>query len=274
MSDLIPKLISRGSSIQEGMVFVSMSDSDLLARTAPYQMRDPSPLPLLESEEPLFSDDAYESRPLSRRRDSSAVPPPISNSAARSYRSTNARSTRTSGHPFPLIDLGDDTTPPPQISSPPEPSEFTVTTSCNDPSSDEEEPSSAATLADLRRDHIRFELSSDEGIEDGLEGNMRRARTIGGPSRNTHFRGSSRRTEPSKIEVVGAADVIGEDRTNKEVLAPHARFFIERTRRYVLRSEFITLIVRRVPLARSVSLSFKPFSKFLQTPIPVSIGGY
>lgn len=228
------------------MVFVSMSDSDLLARTAQYQMRDPSPLPRLESEdlEPLFSDDANESRPLSRRRDSSAVPPPISNSAARSYRSTNTRRTRTSGHPFPVIDLGDDTTPPPQISSPPEPSDFTVTTSCNDPSSDEEEPSSAATLADLRRDRIRFELSSDEDTEDGLEGNMRRARTLAVPSSNTYFRRSSRRTEPSKIEIVGAADSIGEGRENMEILAPHARFFIEKTRRYVLRSDLITLIVR------------------------------
>ena len=256
------------------MVFVSMSDTHLLARTAKYQMRDPSPLPLLESEEPLFSDDTNESRPLSRRRDSSAVPPPISNSAARSYRSTNTRSTRTSGHTFPVIDLEDDTTPPPQISSPPEPSDFTVTTSCNDPSSDEEEPSSAATLADLRRDRIRFELSSDDDIEDGLEGNMRRARTIGVPSRNTYLRRSSRRTEPSKIEIVDTANIIGEGRENKEVLAPHARFFIERTRRYVLRSDFITLLVRQVPLARSICLFFKSFSKFLQTPIPVSLGGY
>ena len=219
-----------------------MSDTDLLARTARYQMRDPS----LESEdlEPLFSDDASESRPLSRRRDSSAVPPPISNSAARGSRRNSPRSTRTSGHPFPIVDPGDDITPPPQISSPPELSDFTVITSCNDPSSDEEEESDPATLADrFRRDRLGFDRSSDEDTENGLESNMRRARAMGFPSSNTYYRRRSRRTEPSEIEIVGAADVIGEGRENKEVLAPHARFFIERTRRYVLRREFILLSI-------------------------------
>lgn len=222
------------------MVFVSMSDSDLLTRTAQYQMRDASPLREQEDLEPLFSDDANENRPLSRRRESNTqrtVPPPVSNSSARSYRRTNPRSTRTSSHPIPLIDLGDDSTPPLQASTPMEPSDFTVTTTCNDPSSDEEEPSSAATLADrLRRDRLPslFELSSDEDTEDGLERNVRRARVMGVPSSYTYYRRRSRRAQPSKIEVVGAADVRGEDRENNEVLAPHARFFIERTRRYVL----------------------------------------
>ena len=220
------------------MVFVSMLASDLLTRTAQYQMRDPSPLQESEDLEPLISDDANERRPLSRRRDSSnqrPVPPPVSNSAARRYRRNNNRSTRTSSHPFPLIDLGDDSTPPPQTSTPPELSDFTVTTTCNDPSSDEEEPSSAATLADrLRRDRVPppYELSSDEDTEDGLERVMRRARAMGIPPSHTYYRRSSRRAEPSKIEIVGAADVSGEGR-EKEVLAPHARFFIERTRRYV-----------------------------------------
>ena len=222
------------------MVFVSMSASDLLIRTAQYQMRDPSPLQESEDLEPLFSDDAHESRPLSRRRDSSAqrtVPPAISNSAPRSYRpnnTRNTRSTRASSHPFPLIDLGDDSTPPPQISTFPEPSDFTVTTTCNDPSSDEEEPSSAATLADrLRRDRLPppYELSSDEDTEDGLERAMRRARAMGVPSSHTYYRRSSRRAEPAKIEIIGATDVSGEGRASKEVLAPHARFFIERNRR-------------------------------------------
>ena len=240
-SNLVLGLIYRGS-VQEGMVFVSMSSSDLLTRTA-YQMRDPSPLQESEDLEPLFSDDANESRPLSRRRDSSAqrtVPPPISNSAARSHRRIGSRSTMTSSHPFPLIDLGDDSTPPPQTSIPPEPSDFTVTTSCDDPSSDEEEPSSAATLADrLRRDRLPppYELSSDEDTEDGLEQAMRRARAMGVPTSHTYYRRSSRRAEPSKIEIVGAADVSGEGGENKGVLVPHARFFIEKTRRYVFRSD-------------------------------------
>ena len=239
MSGLDFKLIYCGS-IQEGMVFVSMSASDLLPRTARYQLRDSSPLQESDDLEPLFSDEANESRPPSRRRDSSAqrtVPPPISNSAARSYQRNNARSTRIADDPIPLIDLGDDSASLPQTFTPPEPSDFTVTTSCNDPSSDEEEPSSAATLADrLRRDRLLppYELSSDEDTEDGLERNIRRARALGFPSSHTYYRRGSRRTEPSKIEVVGAPHVSGEGRENKEVLTPHARFFIERTRRYVV----------------------------------------
>lgn len=258
MSELIIKLIYR-DSIQEGMVFISMSASDLLTRTAQYQMQHPSPVQESEDLEPLFSDDANESRPLSRRRDSSAqrtVPPPISNTAARSYRRNNTRNTRTSGHPLPLIDLGDDSTPPPHISSPPEPSDFTVTTSCNDPSSDEEEPSSAATLADrLRRDRLQppFELSSDEDTEDGLERNARRARGMEVPSSYTYHRRSSRRVEPSKIEIIGAADVSGEGSENKEFLAPHARFFIERTRRYVFFRNELTLLSTELRSLRQVS---------------------
>ncbi|KAF6241619.1 hypothetical protein HO173_000330 [Letharia columbiana] len=241
LKKLVIKAPERGftAPIQEGMVFVSMLASDLLTRTAQYQMRDPSPLQESEDLEPLFSDDANESRPPSRRRDSSAqrtVPPPISNLAARSNRYYHTRGFRTSGQPFPAIDLRHDSTPPSQTFLPPEPADFAVTTSCNDPSSDEEEPSSAATLADrLRRDHLPspFELSSEEDTEDGLERGMRRARVLGVSSSHTYYRRNSRRAEPSKIEIVGAADVSGDGTENEKVLAPHARFFIERTRSVV-----------------------------------------
>lgn len=238
MSDLVNELISC-DSIQEGMVFISMSPSELLPRTAQYQMRDPSPLHESEDLEPLYFDDVNESRPLSRRRDSSAqrtVPPPISNSAARSYRHDNTRNATANVLPSPLLEICDHSTPQSQDTTLREFSDFTVTTSCNDPSSDEEEPSSPATLADrLRRDSLPspYELSSDEDTEVGLERAMRRARDMGIPSSQTYYRRSSRRAEPSKIEIVGAADVSGDGRENKEVLAPHARFFIERTRRCV-----------------------------------------
>ena len=238
MSDLVVELIYC-DSIQEGMVFVSMSPSDLLTRTAQYQMRDPSPLQESEDLEPPYFDDSNESRPLSRRRESSAqrtVPPPISNSAARSYRRNTTRSIGNSAHPFLLIEARDDATPVSQASIIPAPSDFTVTTSCSDPSSDEEEPSSPATLADrLRRDSLPspYEPSSDEDNEVGLERAMRRARVMGNHSSHTYYRRSSRRAEPSKIEIVGAPDVSGDCRENQEVLVPHARFFIERTRRCV-----------------------------------------
>ena len=238
MSDLVVELIYC-DSIQEGMVFVSMSPSELLTRTAQYQMRDPSPPQESEDLEPLYFDDVNESRPFSRRRDASAqrtVPPPISNSAARSYRRNTTRSIGSSAHPFLVMEARDDSTPVSQNSIIPEPSDFTVTTSCSDPSSDEEEPSSPATLADrLRRDSLPspYELSSDEDTEVGLERAMRRARVMGAPPSQTYYRRSSRRAEPSKIEIVRAADVSEDCRENQEVLAPHARFFIERTRRYV-----------------------------------------
>ena len=235
-------------SIQEGMVFVSMSAPDLLDRTAQYQMQDQFPLQESEDLGPLFPEDANESQPLSRRRDSNAqrtIPSPISNSAAQFYRRNNTRNARTSSHPFPLIDLGDGCTPPAQVSAPLEPSDFTVTTSCNDPSSDEEEPSSAATLADRsRRDRLQppHELSSDEDTEDGLERSIRRARASGAPSSNTYIRRSRRRAEPGKIEIVGDADISDEARENKKILAPHARFFIERSRRYVFSYVNLTLL--------------------------------
>ena len=216
-----------------------MSAPDLLNRTSQYQMQDHYSLQENEDLGPLFPEDANESRPLSRRRDSSThrtIPSPISNSAAQFYRQNNTRNARTSSHPFPPIDLSDGYTPPAQVSGTLEPSDFTVTTSCNDPSSDEEEPSSAATLADrLRRDRLQppYEISSEEeDTEDGLERNIRRARVSGVPSSDNYFRRSHRRTEPSKIEIVGAANISDEARENKKTLAPHARFFIERSRRY------------------------------------------
>lgn len=212
------------------MVFISMSPSDLLPRTAQYQMRDLSPLQESEDPEPFRSDDVNQNRPVSRRRDSSVqrtVPPPISNSAARNYRRGNARSNGTSAYPIPLIELRDEAISSSQTCHLPEPPDFTVTSSCNDLSSDEEEPSSPATLADrLRRDSLPspHELSSDEDTEVGLERAMQR---------NLRDRRSSRRAEPSKIEIVDNADVGGDGIENREVLAPHARFFIEQTRSVV-----------------------------------------
>ena len=236
MSNFVVELIS-SHRIQEGMVFVSMSPSDLLTRTAQYQMRDPSPLQESEDLEPLYLDDANESRPLSRRPDSNAqrtVPPPISNSAAYNYRRNNIGSTECSAHPFPVLEVPNEIIPLTQTSALPEPSDFTVTTTCNDPSSDEEEPSSPATLADrIRRDSLPppYELSSDEDTEVGFEPAMRRARAMRPSSSRTYY--SSSTAEPSKIEIVGAADVNGERTENKGVLAPHARFFIEKSRRCV-----------------------------------------
>ena len=62
---------------------------------------------------------------------------------------------------------------------------------------------------------------------------MRRSRVIGIPPSHTYYRRGSRRTEPSRIEIVGPADVSGDSGASMEVLPPHARFFIEKTRSVV-----------------------------------------
>ena len=235
--------------IQEGMIFVSMEADGLLARTSQYQLRDARPLEepddLQGSHPPGTAREngsgpaggsitSISYRPTSRRRDSSGdrvVPPPISDAMPRSLRYNNeATSTRSSNNPFP-IDLDFQTPPSPPTTTPAEPSDFAVTTTCDAPSSDEEEPSSAATLADLyRRDHMPTPddvPSSDSDSEDNFETAIRRAREVGGVSPSRIHRRHRRRAHPSRIEIVDAG---GE---GKEVLQPHARFFIEKERSVV-----------------------------------------
>ena len=217
------------------MIFVSMKSDDLLSRTAQYQMRDTSPLRQSDDAELLSSYDMTdENRPLSRRRDSGAnrtVPPPISNFIPRSIRHNgDTTSTGLENHPFPLVDVGDDSTPPPRISSSQENLGFNVSTTCDDPSSDEEEPSSPATLADLyRRDRLPppYDSSAEDDDDDRLDRLMRRGWPIGAPS--SHRR-SRRKATPSRIDVGWpTADVP----IDKDVLAPHANFFIETERSVV-----------------------------------------
>ena len=212
------------------MIFVSMDSSDLLARTSQYHLRDPS-----DSEDLIiFSDDVDENRPLSRRRDPDSprtVPPPISNSIPRSVRhNANTTSTTFSRNPYPH-DLGPNSTPDPHTPTPQETAGFNVTTTCDSPSSDEEEPSSAATLADLyRRDHLppAYDMSSDEEFEDH-ERAMRRARQLGIPTSNHGHRRSRRRAKPSRVEVV----MHNSETEAKDILPPHARFFIQREKSVV-----------------------------------------
>ena len=226
------------------MVFVSMTSRDLLYRTNQYQMRPSSP-PRYSDDRENFLDfefgDQY--RPRSRRRDSGAnrtIPPPISNLRPRnpqySYNDLDRIVDRRD--PSRVIDRNSYTTPsqPSQSSHQPESLGFNVTSTCDDPSSDEEEPSSAATLADLfRRDRLPppYASSTDEDDEDGLERAMRRAGRIGPPAGQ---RRSRRRAEPSKIEVTNLSSVAGSEievDNVKDVLVPHARFFIEKERSVV-----------------------------------------
>lgn len=200
-------------------------------------MRDPSSLQQSsDAEFQSLYDITNENRPQSRRRDSGAdrtIPPAVSDSIPRSIRADGeSLGTASTSNPFPLVDIGDDSTPLPRISSPQENLGFNVSTSCDDPSSDEEEESSPATLADLyRRDRLPppYESSAEDDDEDGLDRAMRRAGRIGAPS--SHRR-SRRKAEPSRIEIARSSDDTAKDK-DKDVLAPHAKFFIESERSVV-----------------------------------------
>lgn len=217
------------------MVFVSMTSHDLLSRTALYQISDPSATRQSDDVELLsLHDMADDSRPLSRRQDSGAnrtVPPPISNSIPRSIRHNgNTQGTAAENHPFPFVDVGGESTPPPRSSDHPDNLEFNVSTTCDDPSSDEEEPSSPATLADLyRRDRLPppYDSSAEDDDDYNFESVMRRAGRTGASS--SHRR-SRRKVKPSRIEVVWPSTDAAKA---KDILAPHAKFFIERERSVV-----------------------------------------
>ena len=138
----------------------------------------------------------------------------------------------------------------------PYPYTFNVTTDCSDPSSDEEEPSSAATLADLHRRDRASLYAENSDPESGSDPET--VRVINGRARasgvriSRAVRNENRRELPSRIEIAegGEASSIGyrdvrdpftrwsapeeaKDelvRSRKGVLAPHARFFIEKER--------------------------------------------
>lgn len=139
---------------------------------------------------------------------------------------------------------------PSSESSAPRQDKFTVTMDCSDLSDDDEELSSPDILADLYRrdrtlyvDHssdLELDLESDDGDEGGTS--LRALREHN--ARLGSFRGLGRRELPSRVQVVNLADVDDEELSEghspqatgakraiakeKGVLAPHARFFIEK----------------------------------------------
>lgn len=137
---------------------------------------------------------------------------------------------------------------PPTTTHLPSPPPFTVITDCDDKSGDEEEETSAAILADrYRRDHLAVPYSSSD--EDGGLGRLvNRHHRIMGPPGNG-MRRNRRRATPSRIEPWPTAD--GSEaqgryhtpdpseeqreylRPSSAILAPHARFFIQRERSMV-----------------------------------------
>lgn len=226
-------------SIQEGLIFISMTSDDLLEKTARYQVREASPPHVLSSENYMQTErpplplgiarESNENRPPSRRMEwvdgaaARTVPPPISD---QSLYSGNLSLRRLSS-----FQPDNNPSPPRRASFLPNPVSFTVTTDCDDHSGDEEEESSAAILADrLRREHLHPNYGSSDGdTEDGdLDHWVNRALALGlNPSR----RRSRRRANPSTIEIAEPPSDENQDEEEGEpgvdVLAPHARFFIE-----------------------------------------------
>lgn len=188
----------------------------------------------------------------------SAIRSPTDNleSSANVYRSTRVR---VLPGPVPANDTpGDEATPITRHSaprSPPPPMDsFTVTTDCSEPTSDEEEPSSAATLADLyRRDRAMIyaeDSDNDSATDPELTRIINNGRDrVAGLRLHRNSRHDLRRELPSRIEVMHTWDpghgsehgplagsglsayercVIETKAQMKGVLAPHARFFIEK----------------------------------------------
>ncbi|MCJ1470958.1 hypothetical protein MMC07_009606, partial [Pseudocyphellaria aurata] len=251
LKKLIIKAPERGftAPIQEGLIFISMTSDDLISRTAQYQVRDASTSRAISPEDLTHggrsttphttSRESIENRPPSRRTNDAAVrtiPPPISNAAAYTnvHRPLSSQlPTSNHAHPFPYLDLDGGSSLPPRTVTPPTPLSFAITTECSDHSSDEEEESSPATLADrLRRDHLTYPSNMDSSSDSTEDGDLSRLVTPRAQTATRHRR-NRRRATPSRIEVVApsASEEVqnGVDgRSPVEVLAPHARFFIER----------------------------------------------
>lgn len=136
----------------------------------------------------------------------------------------SSSSTNVSGYPSAPLRTISAPTPPP----------FIVTTDCSDHSHDEEEESSAATLADrFRRDHIP-QIAIDSSSDSTDDGDLSISRVVTVRARQgARQRRNGRRAIPSRIGIVApnAADELrnaGNGTPPIDVLAPHAKFFIEK----------------------------------------------
>ena len=223
-----------------------MTSDDLLEKTARYQVREASPSQVLPTENFMPSGrsllqygvarESNENRPPSRRiewtdgGDARTVPPPISDQSF--YQDIPPHRRLLSFQPETV------SSPPRRASFPPNPVSFTVTTDCDDHSGEEEEESSAAILADrLHRDHLHqtYESSSEE-TEDGVLNHWVSSSTFA-MGLHPSQRRSRRRANPSRIEIAEPQSDENQDehdsKSNADVLAPHARFFIDMQRSQV-----------------------------------------
>ncbi|KAI9746329.1 MAG: hypothetical protein M1818_000041 [Claussenomyces sp. TS43310] len=209
---------TKGNSVQEGMVFVSMTSDDLLARTAQYQIQ-------------------YSPR-SSRQDDPNPIPPVVSirhnPDGTTSNEETSGRTYgRSSPNNIPAYRLA-------QIPSDfalPSSQAFHVTTICSDDDEDNSRASRRRRIAD-RIGALRWDESddNDDSEEDQDIGHTAAWHDDYVLDSHSPPPRAERRSTASQISV-GLIDAIeaAQDATQEavravggELMAPHARFFIER----------------------------------------------
>lgn len=245
-------------SVQEGLIFVAMSQENLLDRTSRYKIRRCPAPPLPAGTMTLYSEaDSYYERP---HRTFTSVPRPgwssrVYTDNSRIYSTSTDRppsrridlppvrvmpSGETANHPGmqPRVDHwesdnpDDDRTPPPDdvypahLSNQARPAQtaslpsagFTITTTCDDPSGDEEEPSTPSILRDRQRRRGNFRPNSTSSDDDAASPTRRYGRL---------------RAVPRKIDLEPKSGPDYGSEGDGEALVPHARFFIERKKNVV-----------------------------------------
>lgn len=238
------------------MVFISMTLDDLLPRTAQYQIHYSSSSPrnvsgssaITGREDPRSLSSRVSLYPIPRAhppRSSDVYPGP--RPRREFYASWSppyglANPSAIPGDPDDVEQLFIDAEVdsyindhPSATTHLPSPPPFTVITDCDDKSGDEEDESSAAILTDrYRRDHLAVSYSSDDD-DSGLSRSANiHHRMVPPPS---GIRRHRQRATPSRIELSTYTNRShtqdGDPPATSEIMAPHARFFIQKERSMV-----------------------------------------
>ncbi|KAL9587737.1 MAG: hypothetical protein Q9212_000028 [Teloschistes hypoglaucus] len=241
--------------IQEGMVFISMDNREILTRASCYAIRTtPSPSPSSSRSSspeslPDLVNDRYpaldamaqrpstQPRPPSRRRTDDGtdrlIPPPVSNLINLAVGRADPNTHRA--QPNHYLASSRDTGPADHVNgyyvsqSSLEEAPFNVSIDCEIHSDDEEEESSPATIADRRyRDRVPPTYDQTDESED-MDLPIYTNRTVNGtrrPAPRNHHH--ERRTVPRRIEIEAPPDYDESVRwkENADILKPHAIFFI------------------------------------------------
>jgi hypothetical protein len=247
-------------SVQEGLVFVSMTADELLAGTAAYQLQycsySPGMSPLsstsdydeqLSLREALEDPDVWQT---SRRTESDDVEARIERLRIRT-RLLNAESNlraeldrrRSDFLPADADDdvfgdncdyIADGSYSAAAGVSAPTPPPFTVTTASEDEESDSnEELPSAAIIADRLRRESRWRPNSDDDEDEPRFGPLRRAPPLEYTSYREWRRRQDRHAEPIRASRLGGPSRIEPSDTaaaSETLIQPHARFFIAKNK--------------------------------------------